>query len=715
MGSIRIRFSDVLRYFILGGIEFLLYLFVIYDKPIMELVADCESFPPSLMIALLCIGLYLLGFITQSVIQLLFEGDFFGTGLGEIADFIRFYPKYWLNKRDYPDWLYWSDNPRHVIDIYKNVIETEDCPEANTEFLYSNQLFQGVLFAILMIIIYEAIHLCRSIEGKNVWLFISIAIIILWILHRWGRSQIKVSIIIHWCAPIIIFLAVFLTKNSQGLGIKSSLFAAFTMFAAFLLSLLFATVLARKQIQRLDIFANFNAENSKRFYEILVRVGIPKAYILTRTNTAEFIEEELESIAKQTYPNIKVIVLADNTLQECSNKEELSKLIRIVESYQKGEGKGQDKGKPMNIQLYESSRSGPAALAYDIRQIFLNYANSDDIAITLDSDDKLYSRSVVAQIVTRLQKTQSNICLIRFEIFGKENLNYSKNYHNELVKELCYDLPIEKMGTFRIESDYPINTHERSGSILPEELLKARKLYRISTIGWTKCYKKDVINKYQCLLKDYNKDFDQYQKYEDFPDIMALMDKSSRICAVAKNSIMFRKRANSVTTSITPDNYNQIIYFLSLAKKLAEKQRDKQSKQDNYELIENGETVIIDRLIPYKFVQYLNVIYKKTIKGPFDTRLHNKYSCDEFYKHFITNVLGVEIDECGRVCDFTTLNSFHKNVLSIINGDDYDILNPEEFPRKQDHDNGADVIKNNSSWADISRAYMLTQLKNMSN
>ena len=76
--------------------------------------------------------------------------------------------------------------------------------------------------------------------------------------------------------------------------------------------------------------------------------------------------------------------------------------------------------------------------------------------------------------------------------------------------------------------------------------------------------------------------------------------------------------------------------------------------------------------------------------------------------------------EDGVVDDkYDELESFHSNVISIIQGDDYDILGADEFPKAKDNNN-QDEISNNknslnitkkSTWNDLCEAYGLTKVK----
>lgn len=689
MDSFKIRFFDILRYFILGALEVLLINYLVDDAILCGLLGtDILSLSSPFTIAVLCICIYFLGFITQSVIQLFFGGDFLGSGIGEIAEYIRFYPTLWPNNLGYPEWLYWSDHPRLVLDVYKDILETEGNSDTKTEFLYSNQLFQGVAFAILTILCWGFLDSFEAVGTTAKLALTGSLICALWLIH-WkcghGRNSVlPIGLGIVMTVPIC-FMSWALT-GMLSVGIVTSL--------CFLLSLLFAASLARKQIRRIDILANYNSDSSQKFKGILSHFGVPKMYILIRTNTDEFIEEALQSIRMQTYPNIKVLILIDSK----TDAEKKNNIHRKIDTYSDSSYSSNALNRRINIQVYESSHHGPAALAYEIRQIFLNYANKDDVAMILDSDDKLYSPSTIAQIMTKIYRTGSNVCLIRFELFGKQNLNYSKNHHNELVKELCYEGSIQRLDkNTRATADSNTNEgnkSERRKAIVPEVLAEANELYRVSTIGWTKCYKKGVLERYHEIVSRnlLSHDILKYlegKKYEDFPDILALLFRDTRICSVAKNSVLFRKSGNSVTTSISEDNYDvQIPFFLKFAKELVENNEE--------HLIDGGKDVVVRKLIPYKFVQYLNVVYKKTKGDPseLDEKLSG-YSCDKFYKSFIRLVFGIEAlnKENKQV-----LISFHKDVETIIE-DDYEIFG--DFPS---------MIKVGSAWDDICKAYDIEAL-----
>lgn len=655
----------------------LLYILVVDGTTFYVLFGDGFTSPSAVRIAVVCAGLYLLGFITQSIIQLFFGGDFLGTGVGEVAEYIRFYPVTWLNSRGYPDWVYWSDRPRRVLDIYKDILETDENAETKTEFLYSNQLFQGTAFAILAVSFYKYLTLFNSLDVVWRVMIMVLMVGLLWLIH-WTCGQSKRIVIPISLGFLMIIAVLFMGRAGSG----GSWLMGAVLAIAYLITSWLAASLARKQIRRVDILANYNHDKEKvrRFKNVLARVGVPKFYILTRTNSPDYITEELESICTQTYPNIKVIILLDKSLNAEGNDSRRELLFNMIDAYR-------DR---LSIQTYESAHTGPASLAYDIREIFINYANEDDIAMILDSDDKLYSPSVVAQIVTKMNRTLSNICLIRFEIFGKQNLNYSKNRHNELVKELCFKKAGFK-GSDKIERRYYLR---------PEDICK-EDLHRISTIGWTKCYRKGIQNNYHKMVKQFlanKKDALENRKYEDFPDIVALLQKEARICAVAKNSVLFRKSGDSVTTKVTADNYdNQIPFFLQMTKQLTTKEKG--------HLVDCSVDVVEKGLLPYKFVQYLNIIYKKTHPGEaYDKYLTEKehYSCDKYYRSCIFHFFGITIPDNGVLnkTDFDTISEFHNDVVNVFAGDDYNILG--DFP---------EVIEKSAQWNTIREVFQLTEIK----
>lgn len=85
---------------------------------------------------------------------------------------------------------------------------------------------------------------------------------------------------------------------------------------------------------------------------------------------------------------------------------------------------------------------------------------------------------------------------------------------------------------------------------------------------------------------------------------MALLHPDSRICAVGPPTVLFRKHAGSVTTAISPENYDHhITLYLGMDIRLSEKAE---------ELSPGALELIRRKFMPYKFIQNLNIVRKET-------------------------------------------------------------------------------------------------------
>lgn len=383
------------------------------------------------------------------------------------------------------------------------------------------------------------------------------------------------------------------------------------------LCLCIAEQLSRRQIKRIDTLIKYGnkGENESRFTSTLERNGVPTAFVLTRVSDScfEYYREQLDSIKGQKYPNVKAVVLIDR------NSKRHDDFVAVIEEYRKG---------GFNISHYTSKGTGAASLAYEIRDIFLNYAEVDDVAITLDGDDLFADRHVVSRIMGRMMRTEANICLLTFEFFGDARLNNAKNYPNEIVRSIA------KKST------------ERGRAIKPSRLIRDGKAHLFSTIGWTKCYRKEVILQYQRLWDAHRDELNTYSKYEDFPDIIALLSEGSRICAVGRTSILFRKHSGSVTASVDPENYQvHITHYLKRTVEMCCPENT---------LCKEAEQVIRYLFIPYKFMQYFNIVKMKT-DNPGTAFIG--YSPKKFYDHFVKEVYGG---------DEKAVNDFRLGILKIL-------------------------------------------------
>lgn len=658
MGDFKLRFADIFRYIVLGAVQCILVCTVIgFGNVTTYLNGNTWIKNESIITLVLVISIfYLMGFMTQLIIQLYCKGNLLGTGLGEVGKYIRSHPNNFLNTNKYPHWLYYSKNPGKVLGIYRETMETDNEGDRKTQFLDAADLFQGIALSIIVFSIFflwDGFYITKdnssnsitlNMENPMAPLVISGVIVFLICLVGYKSSKNEKAMIFNKClilaAPALILLSYSICGLTSDRSDVDNGEIGLIIALALFLCLSIAEQLTRRHIRRIDTLIKYGkgGSNEEQFLRNLERNGVPLACILTRVNdkSLPYYEEQLESIRAQRYPNLKVIALID---KQSNDKD---KIISIIDRYRKEH--------KLNIIHYISAGSGPASLNYEIRDIFLNMADNDDVAISLDSDDLFASKDVVTRIMGRMSRTKANICLLTFETFGDTTLNNAKNYPNEFVKQLSH--------------------HTETGkAVTPDFLLEKDKAHVPSTIGWTKCYRADVLRPYQRLWDKYRTDLDKKSKFEDFPDIVVLLSGDSRICAVGRTSVLFRKHGDSITAATDINKFDEHIpYYLQMAVNLSEavkvpeSSETKQSKfsnkwlkkikksidkarsngdstptEDTHRLSPEARRVIMEKFVPYKFVQYLNIIKKKTDSG--DEALAG-YTPRHFYDKFVDKIYG---------------------------------------------------------------------------
>ncbi|MDE6333384.1 MAG: glycosyltransferase family 2 protein [Muribaculaceae bacterium] len=648
MGDFKLRLSDIFRYIVLGAVQASLC-YIAVGKNGIGLVPDALKTFATDPVVILVIALsifYLSGFLTQMVLQLFCKGNLMGTGLTETGLFIKRMPAFILNRNRYPHWMYYSKRPDKVLGIYKEIMSVGDDSDVKTEYLYANNLFQGIALSLVVFAFFEYNDMVN--QWNIMYSFATVVgLCVLGVLSVNWKWALIVNKLMMVLVPVLIIWIYYVAGHLiSGLLIGGGIF----------LCLCIAEQLSRRHIRRIDVLIKYDRDedNERRFLSTLKRNGLPRAFVLTRVSDSsyEYYREQLDSIKNQIYPNISVVVLIDR------NSGRHDDFVKIIDEYRQG---------GLDISHYTSEGSGPACLAYEIRDIFLNYAGDDDVAISLDGDDLFASIHVVSRIMGRMARTEANVCLLTFAIFGDTRLNFAKNYPNEVVRNIA-----EK-------------STERGKALTPSELIGLGKAHLISTIGWTKCYRRKILDRYQHALNPYVKDMAEFTKYEDFPDIVALLDKESRICAVGHTSILFRKHAGSVTTSVSSDNYSKhITYYLKLARVLS---------AGNTSLADKAAELISRRFIPYKFVQYLNIVRKKTTGK---TKELAGYSAKAFYDKFVAEVYGPEADS-GVVLKEGMMEILRENRDCL--GDNHAGYYGRDLPEA--------LLKEDVSFKDIEDAYQL--------
>lgn len=597
MGDFKLRVSDIFRYMVLGAAQVGLAFLVLVENNLdinLETIDLFGKEPLVTMVIALSI-FYLCGFFTQMILMLFCRENLMGCGLGEVACFINSFPSHLLNRGRYPHWLYYTKRPRQLLNIYKEIMETSPEADMKTQYLYASNLFQGLAISLVAFAVFYFCHSFGSVPALVATLAVAVLCVCGYCATK-SKLMLLLNKSLMIAVPLAIFLAFWLGQSSPMDGLAISL--------SVLVCLAIAEGLVRQHIRRVDTLIKYSdmGEKESKFMKTLKRIGIPRAFVLTRVDDSAlpYLTEQLESIQVQTYPNIKVLVLID-----CKSQKR-AEIIEVIEKY---------RASGLPVSHFTSQGSGPAMLAYEIRDIFIDFSSDDDIAISLDADDLFASPETVTRIVGRMARTQANICLITFETFGDTSLNFAKNYPNEQVREIA------------------CQATENGRALTSAYLLKNKKPHLISTIGWTKCYRKKILRQYNRLWDKYKYALIENTKYEDFPDIVAVMGADSRICAVGRTTVLFRKHPGSVTTAVNKENYlTHITYFLRMSARLAE---DANLPTEVVEMIRN-------RFIPYKFIQYLNIVLKKTTGEKPELP---GFSTLEFYDNFVEKVYNGNYNE----------------------------------------------------------------------
>lgn len=551
---------------------------------------------------LLLIFAYILGLLVQTAISILYGHGFNGMSIDEYCYSARLFGR--LSDDDFPNWVFWSSRPGKVLRELTDQTELKLKSETRSEWLILNQLFEGIYCILLVGLI------TLTILSTQVPQLLKIAIYSVCI-FQFVASRVQYFILhqAYSLSAAIINFALFIVAGSIMCSYQEDnkfLFMAIGMLLTFLCARFFA----KRHLLSMD---SLNVTDRTALNKLLRQTGLPTAFVLVRTNSARHLDKALESIAQQNYPSIKVILLEDAVPRKGEGNKSVENCVRDCE----------EKFSGLNILYYRSDRSGPSALTDEIHELFLKVSTDGDISIMLDSDDYFASEEVISDIVTKTYRSGAGICVSTFELFGRMSLNYAKDYHNLLVKRIS-----------RLKLPLKYNLHNR---LMHKELVN--DIYHISTIGWVKSYRRQVVEEY-VSLKNRSRYSSFVMKhslriYEDFPDILALLSCKEGICAIHNPSHRFRKEEGSVTTAVGVDNYStQIPGFLAVTCLMAEK------AAELVQLPEGTPEFIRKRFTVFKFIQYLDVVLDKQLSN--DACLKTDDSGYFCAKDFVVNYLQLQ-------------------------------------------------------------------------
>lgn len=521
----KIKFSDIIRYILLGGIAATVFLFFIGAVTDIDFMQYYSVFSghltdgkiPEIIIVIALIAVfYIIGIMQQGcrlgVVQAVnncrkvkFINDALeamahsGNPLYKLSrtlllpSYFYYYENYCRvlkfkqdKKGLYPSWIYISDHPESLAGVIAAYLSNSEEDDKESDGRYLNELLTALLIPIRILAITAfAISLFQvaSPEFSDIrWAELGAA--------RFFLVSGSLSIVILWLARA------YAIEYIKELG------------------------------HRCEAAEEKNARGAVRLYSAK---GAPSVYVLIRTtlkggrDAGKYLEEALESVRMQTYGKIHIIILEDRDETDASDNAGI--IPDTILKFKHRCASDKTFSSLYNRITYShASCGGAAGSVYQIKKAFLKASKPGDICMMLDDDDILRREDAVEDIVEQMTKGNADICLTSFESqnnVGIDITNHGGKDHNEIVMQL---------------SEHP----SRFNSV---------SLCHASSIGWTKCLSHRVIEKYFEIFKPVREEFKALQSYEDFPDFILMMLKGCILTGAAEPVHSYIKRNDSITGS----------------------------------------------------------------------------------------------------------------------------------------------------------------------
>lgn len=470
-----------------------------------------------------------------------------------------------------PSWIYTSDHPDRLIAIIEAHLKYNDKDIIDNEYKTFNMFFTSVLIPIRLILFplwICVIMYCLSCSNEEPNIFNNIINIV---------SRQKDIFFLYFI--LLLLMRIIVTMLSRR----------------------YAFEYIKQLGEQCKAVEEKNQDYLRKMYSYQ---GEPTAYVLIRTSSKknrkaeEFLSRSLRSVAAQTYNSIHVIVLED--VEDEKNKTNIVEetINNVVRCNKRLENK---------VEYSFKKLEGAAGCVYEIRNIFLKTAGKNDICIMLDDDDEFARPDAVEDIVVQLIRNNADVCISSF--ISKNNIrlditNQGGKVHNDLVGDL-----------------------EENPSCFSDA-----KYCKLSSIGWTKSYKYDIVKRYQKILEPCEKKFKDLKFYEDFPDIIALLLRDVCITGIHKPIYFYNKTESSVTASYNIDAFKkQRAGFLVLLLQLV---NDNEGK-----LCNNAWKYTVEFVI-FKTIQIENIICKYLVDCN-----ENRKDKREIYVFLFTRWLVKKINE----------------------------------------------------------------------
>jgi len=213
----------------------------------------------------------------------------------------------------------------------------------------------------------------------------------------------------------------------------------------------------------------------------------------------KYLEKCIESIIKQTYTNLQIILVDDGSPDNCG---------KICDEYAK---------KDSRIEVIHKINGGLS----DARNVGINRANGRYIGF-VDSDDYI-KEDMYEKLINLIKEYDADIsiCNLYDVIDGKE---YVRNKDNGI--------------------------HEYSRIDILKEILLDKN---IQSYAWNKLYKKELFDEIKYPIR---------KKYEDIGTTFYLFEKCNKIVVTSEPEYYYLKRADSLVNNVTEStilDYTEII------------------------------------------------------------------------------------------------------------------------------------------------------------
>ena len=243
-----------------------------------------------------------------------------------------------------------------------------------------------------------------------------------------------------------------------------------------------------------------NGENNKEMEK-----GVVVTVIIPVYNTAPYLTEALDSVLKQDYTNLEIIIIDDGSTDGseriCDIYAEKDKRIRVIHQDNKG-------------------LSGARNTGLDIM--------SGEAVVFLDSDDVLLP-DYVKTLMATLSHDKTDMVVCKYSIYPSTG-KMIRNGHGRT---------------------YPLI---EEGLYSRDEALRALADGKLDHHVWNNIYKRE-------LWKEIR--FPNGHVYEDVDTTFRIIDSCKRICVLDKPLYLYRKRTGSIIDTRSKDNIRDCILACS--------------------------------------------------------------------------------------------------------------------------------------------------------